>query len=43
MKDLGQENYILYQRDRYACEDCGGLIHFYHYICSQCGREQNVG
>lgn len=42
MKELGQEKYILYQRERHACEDCGGLIHFYHYTCSQCGRKQHV-
>ena len=42
MKELGFENYIRYQRKRYACEDCGGLIHFYHYTCTKCHREQIV-
>jgi hypothetical protein len=39
MKEMGFENYLRYQRKRYACVDCGGLIYFYHYTCSQCGRK----
>ena len=42
MKELGFEKYIIYQRERNACEDCGGLIYFYHYTCSECGRKQQV-
>jgi len=42
LKEFGQEKYILYQQERYACGECGGQIYFYHYTCSKCGRKQQV-
>jgi hypothetical protein len=42
MKALGFEKYIRFQRERHACEVCGGLIHFYSYTCSECGHIQRV-
>jgi hypothetical protein len=38
LKELGIEDYLEYQRRKWACPSCGGLIYMYHYKCSQCGK-----
>ncbi len=42
LKELGPDRYIEYQRNRYSCPDCGGLVYMYHYQCSQCGKRVRV-
>jgi hypothetical protein len=42
LKILGTKAYIEYQRKRFTCPDCGGLVYWYHYICSNCGNEVTV-
>jgi hypothetical protein len=37
LKEMGLDGYINYQKDRWKCSLCGGLIHFYYYRCSKCG------
>ena len=39
---LGPEKYIDYQKNRFNCPDCGGLVYFYHYTCIRCGKHVNV-
>lgn len=42
LKDMGLENYLIYQKKRWTCPSCGGIVYFYHYTCSQCGKKINV-
>ena len=39
MKEMGIEDFLEYQRQRWSCPSCGGTVHFYHYQCSKCGKE----
>lgn len=38
IKQLGVEQYIISKRQESSCPVCRGIIYFYHYKCSQCGR-----
>ncbi|UCH37303.1 MAG: DUF3795 domain-containing protein [Candidatus Bathyarchaeota archaeon] len=38
LMELGVTNYRVYQRQRWTCSSCGGLVQFYNYRCSDCGR-----
>lgn len=42
MKEMGIEDYLKYQKRRWSCPYCGGIVHFYHYKCSKCGKGVNV-
>ena len=42
MKKMGLENYIQYQEERYQCPYCGGKVHFYKYVCSDCGKKVQI-
>jgi len=42
LEKLGAEKYIEYQRKKFSCPDCGGLVYWYHYTCSECGKEAIV-
>ncbi len=42
MKEMGIDNYLEYQRRRWSCPYCGEMVHFYHYKCSECGKEVTV-
>ena len=42
LKELGCEDYLEYQKSRWSCPTCGGVVYFYHYICSKCGLEVHV-
>jgi len=39
LKKLGVDNYIKLKEKEYSCPDCNGIIYFYHYKCSNCGKE----
>ena len=42
MKEMGSDNYITFQKDRWRYDSCGGTIMFYYYICNSCGKEKKV-
>jgi len=42
LKEMGINDFLIFQKKRWSCPSCGGIVHFYHYICSQCGKEVNV-
>lgn len=39
MKEIGIENYFEYQKKRWSCPSCGGIVYFYKYQCSECGKK----
>jgi len=39
MKEMSIEDYFEYQKQRWSCPSCGGIVNFYHYKCSKCGKE----
>ena len=41
-KNRDIKDYLQYQKERWKCPYCGGIVHFYHYKCSQCGKNVNV-
>ena len=42
LKDMTISEYLEFQKQRWLCNGCGELIHFYHYKCSHCGKEKLV-
>jgi hypothetical protein len=42
MKEMDIESYLEYQKKRWICPSCGGVVYFYHYKCSNCGKEVPV-
>lgn len=38
MRDMEVKAYLEFQKERWTCPDCGGIIHFYKYRCSDCGK-----
>ena len=36
------EDFLQFQKDRWKCPSCGGVVHFYHYRCGQCGQTVDV-
>jgi len=42
MKEMNIEGYFEYQKRRWSCPSCGGIVNFYHYKCSKCGKEVTV-
>jgi hypothetical protein len=42
LNEIGINDFLKYQKKRWSCPSCGGIVHFYHYSCSQCGKEVNV-
>lgn len=42
IREMGIANYLEYQRRRWACPSCGGMVHFYHYTCSKCCKEARI-
>ena len=41
-RKLGVAEYVQYQKQRWSCPSCGGIVTFYHYKCSVCGKEVHV-
>ena len=39
MKEMEVEDYLEFQKKRWTCPSCGGIIHFYKYECSKCGKK----
>lgn len=39
LKELGIEKYMDYQKYRWTCPSCDGIVYFYHYKCGKCGKE----
>lgn len=39
LKELGVERYLKYQKQRWSCPFCNGIVEFYQYKCSKCGKE----
>lgn len=42
LKTITLKEYLEFQQQRWQCKDCGGIVHFYHYKCNSCGKEQIV-
>jgi len=42
MRDMKIEDYLEYQKKRWTCPQCGGIINFYKYQCSKCGQKNLV-
>jgi len=42
MGQMEIEDYLQYQKKRWACPSCGGIIYFYKYECSECGRKVTI-
>ena len=38
LKELGVDKFIKLKQNEYTCPHCNGTIHFYHYKCSECGK-----
>ena len=41
-KQKGIDEFLKYQKERYKCPFCGGIIYFYCYKCGKCGKEINL-
>jgi hypothetical protein len=39
LKELGVDDYLEFQKQRWSCSSCGSRVNFYHYKCSKCGKE----
>jgi len=39
MREMGIDDYLQFQKERWTCASCGGVIHFYKYKCSKCGKK----
>lgn len=39
LKQFGIEKYIKIKSKEYSCPACNGIIYFYYYKCSKCGKE----
>ena len=42
LKTMKTREYLNFQKKRWECGACGGTIHFYHYRCDTCGKEQMI-
>jgi len=42
LKQKGIDEFLKYQKERYKCPFCGGIIYFYCYKCGKCGKEINL-
>ena len=38
LKEIGLDGYLDFQKEWWKCDSCGGIIHFYYYKCSKCGK-----
>ncbi|MBD3198162.1 MAG: DUF3795 domain-containing protein [Candidatus Lokiarchaeota archaeon] len=42
ISNLGVSQWVLKQRNKWECKTCGeGVVSFYNYECSSCGKEYN--
>lgn len=39
LSNLGVENYLKYQNEKWQCPSCKGKIHWFDYRCSQCNQD----
>ena len=42
LKTMSLEDYFEFQKQRWKCKSCGGVVYFYHYKCNTCGKEQMI-
>jgi uncharacterized OB-fold protein len=40
IRSLGIDAYVERKMKDYSCNRCGGMLYFYHYKCSKCGKQQ---
>jgi hypothetical protein len=38
LEELGIDKFIKFKEKKYICPHCKGIIHFYYYKCSSCGK-----
>lgn len=39
MRKIGVDEFIRMKARECTCPKCGGIVYFYHYKCSGCGKE----
>jgi len=39
MTEMDTEDYLAFQKKRWSCPSCGGIVCFYKYTCSECGKK----
>ncbi|MBN1536513.1 MAG: DUF3795 domain-containing protein [Anaerolineales bacterium] len=39
VKTLGAEQFLVEERTKWTCADCGGVISLHDRVCSECGRD----
>jgi hypothetical protein len=42
-KSLGAKQYLLREREKWTCPDCGGVISLHDGVCSECAKEIQPG
>jgi hypothetical protein len=42
LRAMEVDEYLSFQRERWKCKSCGGIILFYHYKCNTCGQTRYV-
>ena len=42
LKSMTLNEQLEFRKKRWRCNSCGGTIHFYHYKCDRCGKEQII-
>ena len=40
LAEIGVEQWILEQEQKWRCPECGGVVSFYKYTCAKCGYKQ---
>lgn len=38
-KELKLDKFLLFQKEKWKCPDCGGTVRFYIYSCDKCGKK----
>ena len=42
IRKIGTQEWLKEQKTRWRCPQCGGIIKFYHYTCSDCGFKKQI-
>ena len=42
LREIGTEQYLLEEKQRWTCNQCGGVICIHDHICSDCGAEMDL-
>lgn len=42
LNEMSVNAYLAYQKKRWECPYCGGIVYFYKYKCSKCGKNIKI-